>query len=199
MIKHKCFKCGKNFRIKHTIETDKPTCDACWRVLLKIKTAGDYRKFLSTNQRKNMKTKVTFTVSLEQLELALEKFARITNLTYPKVEDRNRQFIEKLLEAMKELPETQKQIMNLKIALEDLEHEMGIKLPKNALIRIVKIWALEMVGKDIDIQRLVNPDGTGAGNHYPDMVDLPMRSIALKAEGANEALNTIRKRIEESD
>ena len=44
--KHKCFKCGKDFVIKHIIETDKPTCNKCFAKLLKIKSADEYYNFI---------------------------------------------------------------------------------------------------------------------------------------------------------
>ena len=43
--------------------------------------------------------------------------------------------------------------------------------------------------KEIDIQKLVNPNNTGAGNHYPEMVDLAARPIMYQAEGFNKCLS----------
>ena len=43
---YKCFKCGTNFTLDRELDTDKPTCDKCFKELLKVKTAKDYYKFL---------------------------------------------------------------------------------------------------------------------------------------------------------
>jgi len=47
MFRHRCFKCGKSFVTKLPLDTDKPTCDYCFRQLLKIDNASDYYKFIS--------------------------------------------------------------------------------------------------------------------------------------------------------
>jgi len=50
MIKnYKCFRCGGEFSLKdrEDLETDKPICDKCFKQLLKVKTATEYRDFIN--------------------------------------------------------------------------------------------------------------------------------------------------------
>lgn len=44
--KHICFKCGNAFEIEHKIDTDKPTCNHCFKKLLEVKTAEEYYEFI---------------------------------------------------------------------------------------------------------------------------------------------------------
>ena len=46
-LRHRCFKCGKLFVTKVPLDTDKPTCDYCFKQLLKIDNASDYYKFIN--------------------------------------------------------------------------------------------------------------------------------------------------------
>ena len=53
MIKnYKCFRCGGEFSLKdrEDLETDKPICDKCFKQLLKVKTATEYRDFINGKQ-----------------------------------------------------------------------------------------------------------------------------------------------------
>lgn len=43
---YRCFKCGVNFKLDHELDTDKPTCDKCFKELLQIDNVDDYYKFL---------------------------------------------------------------------------------------------------------------------------------------------------------
>lgn len=45
--KHTCFRCGKEFVITHYIETDKPTCHDCFKVLLQIDNLEYYNDFIT--------------------------------------------------------------------------------------------------------------------------------------------------------
>lgn len=48
LFRHKCFKCGKTFVTKLPLDTDKPTCNSCFKQLLEIDNASDYYKFIDT-------------------------------------------------------------------------------------------------------------------------------------------------------
>lgn len=43
---------------------------------------------------------------------------------------------------------------------------------------------------------VINPSGSPAGNHYPDLVDLAARGISYKLEGVNEGKQRIRSALE---
>jgi hypothetical protein len=76
--------------------------------------------------------------------------------------------------------------------LEDFLHSFASDIHKND-IEEFQI----MIGKDVDINKLINPNNVASGNHYPDMVDLPIRSIVYKVEAQNELRSELRKKLEE--
>lgn len=43
---YKCFVCGASFKLDRELDTDKPTCNKCFKELLEIKTAKGYLEFI---------------------------------------------------------------------------------------------------------------------------------------------------------
>lgn len=41
-----CFKCGDTFQVRHELDTDKPTCDSCFRLLRATTTYNQYLDFV---------------------------------------------------------------------------------------------------------------------------------------------------------
>lgn len=42
-----CFKCGDTFQVSHELDTDKPTCDTCFKLLRTATTSNQYLDFMN--------------------------------------------------------------------------------------------------------------------------------------------------------
>lgn len=69
------------------------------------------------------------------------------------------------------------------------------RISHQSRLQTIKEIEKEVIGENTDIAKVLNPNGTAAGQQYPGLVDLPSQEIVHALEGINQYKTGLRSKL----